>query len=160
MSNLIHYMGIDPGTNGAAVLLGPTGRALGRFMFESAVVDKELDPSLLVSGLASLLYEHTSRWDVAVEKVHAMPKQGVASSFKFGRAYGLVLGVVASLQPDRYLHPTASRWKRDMGLTSDKEQSRAAAIAAFPEQAQWFARKKDADVAEAALLAEWARRRP
>ena len=46
-------------------------------------------------------------------------------------------------------------WKADMSLTSDKEQCRKRAIAVWPDAADWFARKKDHDRAEAALIGLW-----
>ena len=45
-----------------------------------------------------------------------------------------------------------------MGVTKDKDSSRARALELWPERAELFKRKKDADRAEAALLAEWGRR--
>ena len=53
---------------------------------------------------------------------------------------------------------TATVWKRDMKLNQDKELSRKRAIELFPAFATMFARKKDHNRAEAALLAVWLER--
>ena len=46
-----------------------------------------------------------------VEKVHSMPKQGVASTFKFGKHYGEILGILTALQiPYQLVTPQA--WKK------------------------------------------------
>jgi hypothetical protein len=53
---------------------------------------------------------------------------------------------------------TPQRWKKLMGVTADKNTSRQLAINLWPDQAHLFARVKDVDRAEAALIAEWYRR--
>ena len=87
-----------------------------------------------------------------------MPKQGVSSTFKFGKAYGVVIGVVAALKiPVHFVAPSV--WKRHFGLSADKEEARARALQYWPERAELFARKKDHGRAEAALLARYAAER-
>jgi crossover junction endodeoxyribonuclease RuvC len=50
---------------------------------------------------------------------------------------------------------TPSKWKKHFGLSSDKEQARGLAIQRFPLIAECLNRKKDADRAEALLIAQW-----
>ena len=50
------------------------------------------------------------------------------------------------------IHVSPGKWKKHFGLTSDKEKSRALAIATWP-QSDHFRRKKDDGRAEAALTA-------
>lgn len=93
--------------------------------------------------------------DVAViERVSAMPKQGVSSTFRFGQAYGIAIGVISGLSiPLHYVTP--GKWKRHFALGADKEESRARALQLFPERSEAFSRKKDHGRAEAALLARY-----
>jgi crossover junction endodeoxyribonuclease RuvC len=91
---------------------------------------------------------------VIVEKVNSMPGQGVASTFKFGQSYGALLGVFGALKL-RIVHVTPAKWKRSMGLSSDKEMARAMAIDTWPSSCNLFKRKKDHGRAEACLLALW-----
>jgi crossover junction endodeoxyribonuclease RuvC len=49
-------------------------------------------------------------------------------------------------------HATPSRWKKALGLNGEAEASRARAIETWPNRADLFARKKDHNRAEAALL--------
>ena len=64
---------------------------------------------------------------VVVENVHAMPKQGVSSTFRFGVAVGIIHGVAGALRlPLTLVTPT--QWKKFHGLPSDKEAARELAI--------------------------------
>lgn len=90
-----------------------------------------------------------------VERVGPMPKQGVSSTFKFGRGLGVVEGVLAaSLIPMMWVAPGI--WKRHFRLSGDKEASRQRAIERWPAGAdRYFRRKADHGAAEAALIALW-----
>ena len=113
------------------------------------VVAGQVDPATLAARLKQM------RPDVAIiERVAAMPRQGVSSTFKFGTAYGILQGVVATLDiPVHFVAP--GRWKKHFGLTADKEQSRARALQLWPARSDLFARKKDHGRAESALLARY-----
>ena len=94
-----------------------------------------------------------------IEDVHSMPRQGVASAFKFGRAFGTVIGVVGGAGiPINYVTP--GKWKRALGLSSDKTACRRRAQELWPQQAHLFARVKDDGRAEAALIALYGSRQP
>jgi crossover junction endodeoxyribonuclease RuvC len=90
-----------------------------------------------------------------IEKVHAMPGQGVSSMFSFGRAAGIVEGVLAGLSVPFELIPPAT-WIKSMRTFGGKDGSRQRAQELFPDYAHLFARKKDDGRAEAALLACYA----
>jgi crossover junction endodeoxyribonuclease RuvC len=87
-----------------------------------------------------------------LERVHALPKQGVTSSFSFGLSYGLVRGVLAALGISVQLI-TPQEWKRSFRLGPDKNEARLIAARLFPANASSFTRAKDDGRAEAALLA-------
>lgn len=91
---------------------------------------------------------------VVVEAVHAMPKQGVSSSFKFGVSYGVALSLAQALGVWGLATPRV--WKQDLELTADKNDSLAMARLLWPDAP--LARKKDNGRAEALLMAEWKRR--
>lgn len=90
-----------------------------------------------------------------VEDVHSMPSQGVASTFKFGRAVGAIEAVVALFREPWFI-VSPQRWKADMKVTSDKSTSLELARKTWSTAP--LTRKKDHGVAEALLLAEWLRR--
>jgi crossover junction endodeoxyribonuclease RuvC len=86
-----------------------------------------------------------------IENVHAMPRQGVSSSFQFGRMFG---GAELVLQSTclRVFHVTPQAWKKHFGLGSDKNASIAMATLLFGTDQHWKLKKHEG-VAEAALIA-------
>lgn len=142
-------IGVDPGKTGAIALVDSYGVLL-------AVHDMPLAGGIVSATLVAQLESWIgSEFGVAViEDVHSMPKQGVASSFGFGRSKGVVEGVFAGAgRPLIYVAP--SKWKKDLQLSSDKDGARRRAIELWPAKAQLFARVKDDGRAEAALIAYW-----
>lgn len=150
-----YIAGIDPGRTGAIAVLDTVCRTLLLFPMQ---LD---DEGHVCAGSTSQLFRNvlSLRLELIVlEEVHAMPKQGVTSSFTFGRAYGLVEEAAAALGvPMMYAPPHV--WKKAMGLSSDKNESRRLAQKLFSASAGFFARVKDEGLAEAALLAEYGCRR-
>jgi crossover junction endodeoxyribonuclease RuvC len=97
---------------------------------------------------------------VVIEKVGAMPKQGVASVFTFGYGFGVWIGALAALEiPYQLVTPQA--WKKLLmaGEPKEKDASRVVARRMWPSQTEEsLSRKKDHGRADAALLAEYGRR--
>jgi crossover junction endodeoxyribonuclease RuvC len=145
------FAGFDPGKSGAFAFYfraAPEMIAAEDF----PLVNGEIDSATLADRLRQM------RPDFAIiERVGAMPKQGVSSTFNFGKSYGVLLGVVAALQIPSAL-VTPGTWKKAFKLSADKEEARALALRQWPARAELFARKKDHGRAEAALLALWGAR--
>lgn len=139
-------MGIDPGLSGAVAFYFPMVPA------RISVDDIPLaGGEINVHELSRLIRIHRPTLAV-IERVSAMPGQGVVSMFNFGRAYGDVRGAIAAM--DVPLHfVTPQKWKKHFSLTADKEQSRLRAIRTFPAVADSFRLKKHDGRAEAALIA-------
>ena len=98
----------------------------------------------------SLLAEAQGEVVAVIEQVGAMPGQGVTSMFTFGRAVGRVEGVLVALGVSiDFTRPQV--WKKHFKLSKDKENARALAQRFYPKAS--LARKKDAGVAEALLIA-------
>jgi crossover junction endodeoxyribonuclease RuvC len=88
-----------------------------------------------------------------IESVHAMPAQGVSSSFAFGRATGAVEAwAMAYGLPVEWVSP--AKWKKAMGLSSDKQASLDACKLHFGANKLWDVKANDG-IAEAALIALW-----
>jgi crossover junction endodeoxyribonuclease RuvC len=88
-----------------------------------------------------------------IESVHAMPKQGVSSSFAFGRATGAVEAWAMDFgRPVEWVSP--AKWKKAMGLSSDKQASMDACKLHFGANKLWDVKANDG-IAEAALIALW-----
>jgi crossover junction endodeoxyribonuclease RuvC len=95
-----------------------------------------------------------------LEAVHSMPKQGVASSFSFGRGLGIWEGILSALAVP-YVKVAPQTWKKVMMADAphdNKDASRIIASRLFPQMEGYFTRKKDHNRAEALLMAEYGRR--
>lgn len=154
----MRILGIDPGLGGAFALLDTSLKTLLVFdmpIFEETKGKKSVNAAALYATLSQDNAFVGTDVDMAViESVSAMPKQGIASAFNFGRGLGRVEAIVlASGIPVAYVPP--SKWKRDMKLNGDKEMSRRVATQLFPTHAAKWPLKKHDGRAEAVLLAEW-----
>lgn len=144
------YLGIDPGFTGAWGLINHHGNYVG--CGDMIHNEKWIDINSAYREI-SLIRENDDMM-IVVEAVHAMPKQGVSSSFKFGIAYGQALSLAQRFLVDWEL-VVPKVWKGDLSLTSDKTDSLNMARQRWPEAP--LGRIKDNGRAEALLLAEWLR---
>lgn len=150
-------VGVDPGLSGAVALLDCEKGNLFTFDMptEEVIVNKKKKREIDGDTLHHLMKVNPLR--VYIEMVTAMPGQGVTSMFNFGMAFGVLRGVVASLGYARsFIRP--SKWKKDMGVTSDKDTSLDLMRKLAPACEGFFKRKKDNGRAEAALIALWGAR--
>ena len=145
-------IGIDPGISGAVVALenGAPVEWLRMPVMSGGGKSRRVNTAALAAWIAD-----RAPAAAFVEAVGAMPGQGVASMFTFGRAAGAVDGVLGALGvPVTYLTPQA--WKRAAGLIGkDKDAARGRAVQIWPA---WRALDKKGEgqaLADAALIA-WA----
>lgn len=145
-------LAIDPGlNNGIAILDGERHLLLAT---EIPPIGNGANRRLNMTSFGDILVQfHVAH--AVIEDVSAMPKQGVASMFRFGRAAGAFEGALAALRmPTTFVRPAI--WKRAIGAKAKQaEDVRALAIQAWPDQAHRFARQLDHNRAEAALLGLW-----
>lgn len=155
------FIGIDPGLDGAVAIL-PDGILIDTPTL--TVQGKGKKREYAVMGMSGTLREYRTTggqqlaW-CALEKVHAMPGQGVTSMFSMGVGLGLWRGLLAGLLIP-HEEPTPQRWQRVMldGMGKGKDASRLRAIQLFPQLADQLTLKKHHGRADALLLAEYARR--
>ena len=156
-----HVIGIDPGVHGAIARLGGD---------ELEVADLPLDAKGQIDTQAlfemRILYSALPGSIVWIEDVHSMPRQGVASSFNFGRTVGRIEGVATCMfGAEKVRHVTPTVWKYALGLRAAygtalrerKNASRARADDLYPQHAALWARAKDDGRAEAVLIAHYGR---
>lgn len=149
-------LGIDPGVTGAAALLDADGQP--ELVADLPVIrDGRLawiNGPTLQSTLLDAIRGRQCR--AVVERVSAMPRQGVASSFAFGVGFGSILAILQTLRlPIEFVTPAA--WKLAMGLGKDKRASIDKARLLFPT-ADLILAKHDGR-AEALLLAYYSQSR-
>ena len=144
-------VGIDPGQTGAIAFLDTFGSIDVHDM--PTYPNKKGKTDLNLYEIGSILKPRTGGRRIAViEQVHAMPKQGISSAFRFGEGYGaLQMALMGHGYELNYVTPT--QWKRHFGLNRNKGLSRGLATQRFPGSASSFTRVKDDGRAEASLIA-------
>lgn len=154
----MRYIGIDPGLSGAvAVLSGALGLEFTLLDTPVAMVGKKRE--YVAVRMVELLRPYAENSVAALESVHSMPKQGVASAFNLGRGLGLWIGILAALGISCDMVPP-QRWKGVMmdGMGKEKDAARLRAMQLFPAASDHLALKKHHGRAEALLIAEYRRR--
>lgn len=140
----MRIVGIDPGKTGAMALLT-----------EDETVDFAEFSDL--RSLHSVMNEWKPTHAI-IEKVHAMPGQGVSSTFTFGYYAGLAEGLIISLGiPYEFVRP--QQWQKGLYAVSDGKEKKVRSINAakrlFPKLQRVFKFKKDHNKAEALLIARF-----
>jgi len=140
-------IGIDPGKLGGIAILWNNGD------YDAVKMpDTERDTYDAIMR-AKRLSDRPSNVFAYIEDVHAMPKQGVSSTFKFGRGLGLLRGfLIASGIPFERVSPM--RWQKYLGCLTkgDKNVTKAKAQELFPDLKITHA------IADSLLIAEYGRR--
>ena len=147
-------MSIDPGLSGAmAVFDGDDLIAVVDMPTHELSRNGKAKRQIAASTLAGIFTQHDPR-HVIVEKVSAMPGQGVTSMFSFGRSLGIIEGIVAAYDiPVTYVTPGV--WTKGIGRGAGKDASRARACELYPSHQKSFARVKDDGRADAVLIGAW-----
>ena len=142
------YLGIDPGKKGGIAVITEEGE----------IEAFPLDERVLHMQIQSLAFDDCV---CCLEKVHAMPGQGVTSMFTFGEGYGFIRGMLAAYNiPYQEIQP--QKWKKEFGLSGEKASSIEVAHRLFPTvslKATERCRTDHDGMAEALLMAEYARRK-
>ena len=148
-------LGIDPGLSGALAFYDTVSEALVVMDMPTVEVTRngkskrEVSPALVADMVAGKGIERAF-----MERVSAMPGQGVSSMFSFGRSSGVVEGVLAAYEiPTTLVTPQA--WMKAMGVRAGKDGSRERAMQLFPQYSMTFSRKKDDGRSDAALIAKF-----
>jgi len=151
-----YVIGIDPGISGAISVFDWFTQSLVEVVdMPTLEVDSGKTKKRHISAVSLGNYLTLfSNAHVVVEKVGAMPGQGVSSMFNFGRSAGIIEGVVAALRmPSTYVTPAT--WTKAVGRAAGKDASRMRAMELFPAKADLFKRAKDDGRADACLIAYW-----
>lgn len=110
------YIGIDPGAKGSMCLISN-----GKVLF------KDFDLKDYSSTLKAFLDTNDTELMVAIEKVHAMPGQGVSSSFSFGQRLGELEGMLTALQiPYELVAP--KDWQKACGIPAKSDKKGIASV--------------------------------
>ena len=147
------YIGIDPGKSG--------GYAVIKTMtIYNNVIVKPWDDTEFVHDMREIYLDNEISM-CCLEKVGAMPGQGVTSMFSFGKSAGFIEGVLEAFSIPYQLVPPQT-WKKAYSLNSNKQTSIEVCRKLFPAVSLMRTErcKKPHDgMAEALLMAEYARRK-
>lgn len=142
-------LGIDPGVGGACVFLENRHKLV---FHKNDCTEHDLSSFILDNASLSTF--------AFIEKVHSMPKQGVATTFKFGDNNGFLRGLIVALDIP-YELITPQKWQAYFGLlrknkkeseTAKKNRHKARAQQLFPRLSITH------KIADALLIAEFGRR--
>lgn len=141
-----YYVGVDPGASGSICTINERGTPIMLIPLKN-MTDDDIRENLEV------LMQLNLPLNGVIERVHAMPKQGVSSTFKFGTSFG-ALRAHMTWAGVRREFVTPHKWQSDLGCRSrgDKNVTKRAAQQLFPRTKVTHA------IADGLLLAEWGRR--
>ncbi len=158
------YLGFDPGLSGGIAAIDPSLAGTGTVAktFVMPVSGDQIDARAVGILVWDLVLKHDSAVLACVELVGAMPKQGLASTFKFGKGYGTILGVLGALGVRTEL-VTPQKWKGVVlaGTRKDKDAAVAWCRRSYPDVTLRRSDRCTTDhdgMADALCIAEYARR--
>jgi crossover junction endodeoxyribonuclease RuvC len=148
------YIGIDPGKSGALAYIMGDG-TVNVFPFDEGLY------KFALQGIARAAEKTGEKALCCLEHVGAMPGQGVTSMFSFGQNFGFIQGLLQAYGiPFELARP--QKWKKEFSITGDKNTSLAVCKRLFPDVSLLPSdrcRKESDGMAEALLMAEYARRK-
>ena len=152
-------IGIDPGISGAICFFenGEIKDVIDMpVMAEGKKNKKQINGSQIFNEISTRIKNYKAEnINVVIEQVSAMPGQGVTSMFNFGQSFGVLKGICAAMQLPVFLVRPA-KWKKHFELiNSQKDSSRTKVIQMFPKISSQLSRKKDANKADAILIASF-----
>ena len=152
-------IGIDPGISGS-ICFFENGKVLEVIempnMAEGKKNKKQVNGAQIYNEISLRIKDYNKNdIKVVIEHVTAMPGQGVTSMFNFGQSFGVLKGICAAMQLSMYFVRPA-KWKKYFGLiNSEKDASRTKVIEIFPSISTQLSKKKDANKADAILIASF-----
>ena len=150
-------IGVDPGISGAISVL-ENKKVIEVYETPTMIDGKKNKKQVNGAQVTNIIKERLQNDKevvVVVEHVNAMPGQGVTSMFNFGQSFGVIKGICSALSlPIYFVRP--SKWKKHFNLiNTNKDASRTKVIEVYPEISNKLSRKKDANKADAILIARY-----
>ena len=155
-------VGIDPGLTGGIAFISTDGTGIAVASQRTPILSVGGKRDYDIPGMRRTLCDHPYEIKmVCIERVHTLPRDGRVGAFRFGTGYGIWLGMIGALQLPS-MEVTPQRWQATMlaGLPrgpKTKVSAVRASTSLFPTLPLKV--KADWGIADAALLAEYARRK-
>lgn len=156
-------MGIDPGLDGAFVIITSDGKLKHSYKFETFIVKdskRKLDIPAIYKVLSAIFIDYPDCF-VAIEAIHGSAGQGSTSIFSMGYSLG-ALEAIISIAKFPYVQVSPQKWKNRMlsGMPKEKDASVQKALQLCPSTNDILIGKRggrDHNIADAYLIAEYAR---
>ena len=151
--------GIDPGVSGAISVI-ENKKVLEAYemptMIDGKKNKKQVNGSQIFNEISVRIKEiNKENIKVIIEQVSAMPGLGVTSMFYFGQSFGIFKGICSAMNLSMHFVRPA-KWKKYFNLIKcEKDASRTKAIEIFPYFSTNLSKKKDANKADAILIASY-----
>lgn len=150
----MRVLGIDVGLNGAIALIAD-GKLLEVHDMPTVTLERNNKTKRMVNAQALSLIIRGAKANAAyLERLNAMPGQGVTSMFSMGQSLGVVLGILAACEVPTTTIPPRT-WQKALDVPQGKDGSRYRAAQLFPEHADMFSRVKDDGRSDAVLIAAY-----
>jgi crossover junction endodeoxyribonuclease RuvC len=150
----VRVLGIDVGLNGAIALIAD-GKLLEVHDMPTVTLERNNKTKRMVNAQALSLIIRGAKANAAyLERLNAMPGQGVTSMFSMGQSLGVVLGILAACEVPTTTIPPRT-WQKALDVPQGKDGSRYRAAQLFPEHADMFSRVKDDGRSDAVLIAAY-----
>ena len=146
------FIGIDPGKQGAIAVLDGAGTVLSIRKFADAQTEGRI-ALVIMDAIAE--YPEDEIKAATIEKVGAMPRQGVASMFTFGRVYGEAWAGLVVTQC-RVVGVTPVQWQRELRLPRREDTPNHKKTLKQMAEARW-GRSFTLAECDAVWIAEWGR---
>ena len=144
-------LGIDPGSSGGISVVESRKNFLPKILTALRMPTVNIYGKKIVDvDKVSELLKNFNLDVTIIEKVHAMPRQGVTSSFQFGRSFGAI-EALSYLYTKRVDYVAPAVWKKTLGLGTAKKDSLDMARLKFGKLSYWDLKSNDG-IAEASLL--------
>jgi len=154
---MLYYLGIDPGLKGGIAIIhaneAPRVTAI-------PLAGKATDVMAVSNWIHDMTNDYNDPVIACIEKVHAMPGQGVSSMFKFGFVTGVMHGIIGTLGHSLHL-VTPQAWKKQIlaGTPKDKDAAIDFCRRVYPNVnllATERSRKPHSGIADALCIARYA----
>lgn len=148
----MRVLGIDVGLNGAIALM-VDGDLHEIHDMPTVTLERNNKTKRMVNAQALSALIRDAKADAAyLERLNAMPGQGVTSMFSMGQSLGVVLGILAAYDiPTTTIPPRT--WQKALDVPQGKDGSRYRAAQLFPQSSGLFSRVKDDGRSDATLIA-------
>lgn len=154
----MRVLGIDVGLNGAIAIVEGDQLIEVHDMPTFSMERNGKNKRMVNAAELARFIRQSAAGSAYLERLNAMPGQGVTSMFSMGQSLGVVLGILAALDiPTTTIPPRT--WQKALDVPQGKDGSRYRAAQLFPAHAAQFARVKDDGRSDAALIAAYGARR-